>query len=298
MTPLCKRISPYPFFEATTPGAAPGPPVKTGARVRRFRECNKARLRSVDLVLSPASGSAHRVGLRRLGHNRSVAPRNRCHKERAYRCNQLPPACLLFRVFVSSHGRRAIGTVRSAQRVALDDRRSAARAPVTVAEGTSWGDRSKKQHVRKELINIKRAKRWTALLFSSRKPKPSELQLRNGALLRRTPRPCLAQAPLPLPISLARNGRCEGAVDGDGEAVRVWGGLGVRLEGLVEGQEVREEGLFAVVEGDRLSSRVHRLYHGLRGIHDRGKGSSKLPWFFCYTLRQGRHAQQPISARS
>ena len=49
----------------------------------------------------------------------------------------------------------------------------------------------------------KRAKRWTALLFSSSKPKPSELQLRKGALLRLTPRPCLAQAPLPLPISLA-----------------------------------------------------------------------------------------------
>jgi len=49
----------------------------------------------------------------------------------------------------------------------------------------------------------KRAKRWTALLFSSSKPKPSELQLRKGELLRRTPRPCLAQAPLPLPISLA-----------------------------------------------------------------------------------------------
>ena len=49
----------------------------------------------------------------------------------------------------------------------------------------------------------KRAKRWTALLFSSSKPKPSELQLRKGALLRRTPGPCLAQAPLPLPISLA-----------------------------------------------------------------------------------------------
>ena len=49
----------------------------------------------------------------------------------------------------------------------------------------------------------KRAKRWTALLFSSSKPKPSELQLRKDALLRRTPRPCLAQAPLPLPISLA-----------------------------------------------------------------------------------------------
>ena len=49
----------------------------------------------------------------------------------------------------------------------------------------------------------KRAKRWTALLFFSSKPKPSELQLRKGALLRRTPRPCLAQAPLPLPISLA-----------------------------------------------------------------------------------------------
>ena len=33
---------PCPFFKATSPGAAPGPPVKTGARVRRFRGCNSA----------------------------------------------------------------------------------------------------------------------------------------------------------------------------------------------------------------------------------------------------------------
>ena len=31
----------HPFFEATPPGAAPGPPVKTGARVRLLRECKK-----------------------------------------------------------------------------------------------------------------------------------------------------------------------------------------------------------------------------------------------------------------
>ena len=31
---------PYSLVEATPPGAAPGPPVKTGARVRRFRGCN------------------------------------------------------------------------------------------------------------------------------------------------------------------------------------------------------------------------------------------------------------------
>ena len=31
----------HPFFEATPPGAAPGPPVNTGARVRHFRGCNK-----------------------------------------------------------------------------------------------------------------------------------------------------------------------------------------------------------------------------------------------------------------
>ena len=35
----------------------------------------------------------------------------------------------------------------------------------------------------------KRAKRWTALMFSSSKPKPSELQLRKGALLRGTRAP-------------------------------------------------------------------------------------------------------------
>ena len=40
MTPLCTRIYTHPFFEATPPGAAPGPPVNTGARVRHFRGCN------------------------------------------------------------------------------------------------------------------------------------------------------------------------------------------------------------------------------------------------------------------
>jgi len=39
--PLCTHICPCPFFEATPPGAASGPPVKTGARVRRFRGCKK-----------------------------------------------------------------------------------------------------------------------------------------------------------------------------------------------------------------------------------------------------------------
>jgi len=29
----------HPFIEAITPGAAPGPPVKTGARVCRFQGC-------------------------------------------------------------------------------------------------------------------------------------------------------------------------------------------------------------------------------------------------------------------
>ena len=41
MAPFCARMCPCQFFEATPPGAAPGPPVKTGARVRRFRGCNK-----------------------------------------------------------------------------------------------------------------------------------------------------------------------------------------------------------------------------------------------------------------
>ena len=42
--PLCTCMcpsSPYPFFEATPPSAAPGPPVKTGGRSRRFRGCNE-----------------------------------------------------------------------------------------------------------------------------------------------------------------------------------------------------------------------------------------------------------------
>ena len=29
--PICTRICTYPFFEVTPPGAAPGPPVKTGS---------------------------------------------------------------------------------------------------------------------------------------------------------------------------------------------------------------------------------------------------------------------------
>ena len=33
------RMYTHPFFEATPPGAAPGPPVNTGARVRHFRGC-------------------------------------------------------------------------------------------------------------------------------------------------------------------------------------------------------------------------------------------------------------------
>jgi len=40
--PLYAHV-PCPFFEATPPGAAPGPPVKTGARVRRFRRCKQRR---------------------------------------------------------------------------------------------------------------------------------------------------------------------------------------------------------------------------------------------------------------
>jgi len=43
--PFCTRICPYPFFEAASPGAAPGPPVKTAARVRRFQECKKSSLK-------------------------------------------------------------------------------------------------------------------------------------------------------------------------------------------------------------------------------------------------------------
>ena len=67
-----------------------------------------------------------------------------------------------------------------------------------------FGDRARAlYHLSVQKNKHKRAKRWTTLLFSSSKLKPSELQLRKDALLRRTPRPCLAQAPLPLPISLA-----------------------------------------------------------------------------------------------
>ena len=38
------RMYTHPFFEATPPGAAPGPPVNTGARVRHFRGCKKKSL--------------------------------------------------------------------------------------------------------------------------------------------------------------------------------------------------------------------------------------------------------------
>ena len=40
LNPPCTRMYTHPFFEATPPGAAPGPPVNTGARVRHFRGCN------------------------------------------------------------------------------------------------------------------------------------------------------------------------------------------------------------------------------------------------------------------
>jgi len=40
LSPLYAHMPlPCPFFETTPPGAAPGPSVKTGARVRRFRGC-------------------------------------------------------------------------------------------------------------------------------------------------------------------------------------------------------------------------------------------------------------------
>ena len=71
------------------------------------------------------------------------------------------------------------------------------------------------------------------------------------------------------------NGRREGAADGDREAVRACGGLGVRHEGWVEGQEVREDGMFAVEEGESLLRRVHTfLFHGQRRSHDDRKGRS------------------------
>ena len=38
--PLC-ALMPLPAPRSHTPGTAPGPPVKTGARVRRFRGCNR-----------------------------------------------------------------------------------------------------------------------------------------------------------------------------------------------------------------------------------------------------------------
>ena len=66
----------------------------------------------------------------------------------------------------------------------------------------------------------------------------------------------------------------EGAAEGDREAVHACGGLGVRLEGWVEGQEVRGDGLFAVEEGESLLRRVHRLYHGQRRSLDDRKGRS------------------------
>ena len=40
----------HPFFEATPPGATPGPRVNTGARVRHFRGCNKYYLLSSPII--------------------------------------------------------------------------------------------------------------------------------------------------------------------------------------------------------------------------------------------------------
>ena len=57
--PLCTHICPCPFFEATPPGAAPGPPVTTGARVRRFWVCNNTAAKL------PMTARPHRVFLLR-----------------------------------------------------------------------------------------------------------------------------------------------------------------------------------------------------------------------------------------
>ena len=63
------------------------------------------------------------------------------------------------------------------------------------------------------------------------------------------------------------NGRCEEAADGDGKTVCAFGGLVVRVEGAVKGEEVREEGLFAAVEGQESCVRcVHYLDHGLEAM--------------------------------
>ena len=47
MSPPCTRMYTHPFFEATPPGAAPGPPVNTGARVRHIRQCKKLHNKAV-----------------------------------------------------------------------------------------------------------------------------------------------------------------------------------------------------------------------------------------------------------
>jgi len=57
-------MRPYPFFEVTPPGAAPGPPVKTGARVCRFRGCNHAqRPRFIEFIVYLNQGRYRRFGL-------------------------------------------------------------------------------------------------------------------------------------------------------------------------------------------------------------------------------------------
>ena len=99
------RICPYPFFEATPPGAAPGPPVKTGARVRRFRGCNYPReVRSSTSQRSSAfrhrSSPTHAFGISLALVSflisiffRAVSarpPSSRCRHHRHPRCHQQP----------------------------------------------------------------------------------------------------------------------------------------------------------------------------------------------------------------
>ena len=73
------RICPYPFFKATPPGAAPGPPIKTGANVRRFRGCNQAHQGHVQAA-HPEGLGAH--GAPRLG--RLLLNRARAHHDPAH----------------------------------------------------------------------------------------------------------------------------------------------------------------------------------------------------------------------
>jgi len=72
---------PLPVLRSHTPGFAPGPPVKTGARVRRFRGCKNRRRLLDGVQMAPARGTKKKGRLASIS-GQLVASSSRLHHSR------------------------------------------------------------------------------------------------------------------------------------------------------------------------------------------------------------------------